>query len=169
MLGIVTLAMLVAAAAFISPGMIFAQSNPSTVGSPGNPSNPATVGSPGNPPNSSTVGNDGVFYLQNPLNSKFNNVGSLVSGFVDIFTYLVVLFAALMIVYIGFRFVLARGNSKEISDLKNQLLWLVVGLAIVIGARIIIAVVINTLNSTGVVDPSVINSANNALNGHSTP
>ncbi|MDB5239213.1 MAG: hypothetical protein JWO00_548 [Candidatus Parcubacteria bacterium] len=106
-----------------------------------------------------------VFYLQNPLDSKYNTIGGLISGFIDIFTYLVVIFAVLMIIYVGLRFVMARGNMTEIKERKDQLLWLMVGLAIVIGARILVSVVINTLQATGVVSPSVINNAHNGLNG----
>ncbi len=60
---------------------------------------------------------------------------------------------------------MARGNMEEIKERKNQLLYIVIGVAIVIGARIIISVVINTLEATGIVTPSVINSAKTAASG----
>lgn len=104
-----------------------------------------------------------TFTLQNPL--KVDSIGGLVQNFVEIFSYIVILFAVLALVYVGLRFILARGDPSKMNELKSWLLWIVVGVAIVIGARIIIQVVINTLSATGAVDQSVINSTNNAING----
>ena len=52
------------------------------------------------------------------------------------------------------------------TRLRKDLTWLdlvVFGVAVVIGARIIIQVVINTLSASGVVDQRTIQSAENAL------
>lgn len=87
------------------------------------------------------------------------------NGALEIFSYIVVLFAVLMIIYVGLQFVLAQGNPKRLSELKGWLLWIVIGVAIVIGARIIVSVVINTLQATNTVSPGVIQNAQNALNG----
>lgn len=84
-------------------------------------------------------------------------------GFVQIFTYLAVIWAVIMIIYVGLRFVLAQGNRDEIIKRKDQLLWLAVGVALIIGARIIVQVVINTLQSTGV-SSGVITNADKAIN-----
>lgn len=43
----------------------------------------------------------------------------------------------LMIVYVGFKFVTARGNPGEIEDAKKALLWTVVGALILLGAQAI--------------------------------
>jgi hypothetical protein len=112
------------------------------------------------------AGKGGVYTISNPLSSKFNSVGTLLEGFVEIFSYLAVLFAVLMLIYVGFRFVLAQGEPAEMNKLKDWLLWIVVGVAIVIGARVIVSVVINTLQKTGTVNPSVITNAQNAIQGH---
>ena len=103
--------------------------------------------------------------LTNPLSSKYNSVGGLISGFVEIFSYVAILFAVLALIWVGFQFILARGDPSKMNDLKSWLMWIVVGVAIVIGARIIIQVVINTLSATGTVSPGVIQSAENAVNG----
>lgn len=70
-----------------------------------------------------------------------------------------------MFIYVGFQYVTnaAQGNAKKIEELHKQLLWLVVGVAVVIGARVIIQVVINTISATNTVSPSVIESANKAV------
>jgi hypothetical protein len=105
---------------------------------------------------------DGTFSLQNPL--QYTTVGGLVNGFLQIFSYVAVLFAVLMLIWVGLQFVLARGNPERMKVLKSWLLWIVIGAAIVIGARIIVSVVINTLGATGAVNQNIINSANNGLN-----
>ncbi len=137
------------------------QTIPSSAGSQTTPSVPNSAGTA----TQTTTGgsNTGTFGLQNPLDKKFNSVGSLLSGFLDIFSYLVVLLAVLLIIWVGLQFVLARGNPDRIKELKGWLLWIVIGVAIVIGARIIVSAVINTLSATGTVNQSVINQANNAL------
>ncbi len=71
-----------------------------------------------------------------------------------------------MLIWVGLQFVLAQGKPERMKELKNWLLWIVIGVAIVIGARIIVTVVINTLEATGTVSPRVIENANNAIRGN---
>ena len=106
-----------------------------------------------------------TFTLTNPL-GKINSVGALVQNFVQIFTYLVILLAVLMLIYTGLQYILAQGNSTKISELHKRFLWLVVGIAIVIGAKVIVDVVINTLAATGTVNSNVIQQARNANSGN---
>ncbi|MDE2037962.1 MAG: hypothetical protein KGI69_01920 [Patescibacteria group bacterium] len=134
---------------------------PSTGGQQSPP--PPTTGQQSQTPPSSSQGS---FYLQNPLSSQFNTVGGLVDGFMQIFSYLAVLFAVFMLIWVGFQFVLAQGKPDRMKELKNWLLYIVIGVAVVIGARIIVSVVINTLQATGTVNQGVITNANNALNGN---
>lgn len=139
-------------------------SSPTTGTVPGGPSSPNMGTVPGGPssPNMGT-GNFSSFYIQNPLNSRFNSIGGIIDGFLEIFTYLAVLFAVLMLIWLGFQMVLARGNATKLKELKTALLWVVIGVAIVIGARIIVKVVVNTLEATNIVSSGVIQNANNAL------
>lgn len=106
-----------------------------------------------------------TFGIKNPLDPKFNSVGSLVQGFVEIFSYLAILFAVLLLIWVGFRFILARGDSTKMNELKSWLLWIVVGVAVVIGARVIIQVIINTLSATGTVNQGVIQNVQKAVKG----
>lgn len=151
-------------------------SNPATV-LPANSANPAVGSNPtsGNPATGSNpgsanpaVGSDSTqnFYLQNPLSSRFNSVGGIVEGGLEIVSYIAVLFAVLMIIWVGLQFVLAQGKPQRLSELKSWLLWIVIGVAVVIGARIIVSVVINTLEATGTVNQSVINNARSGLGGN---
>ena len=100
--------------------------------------------------------------LQNPL-AGVNSVGQLVGKAAEIFSYIVILFAVLVLVWTGLQYILARGNAEKMKELSNRLLWIVIGIAIVIGARIIVEIVINTVASTGVVKPEIIDQANRAI------
>lgn len=102
-----------------------------------------------------------TFTLSNPL--KVDSVAGLVQNFVTIFSYVVIIIAVLLLVWVGLQFILARGDSGKMKELKEWLFWIVIGVAIVIGARIIVEVVINTLSASGV-DPAVIDNARKALN-----
>jgi hypothetical protein len=115
------------------------------------------------PPAVTTQGSlNSTFTLQNPL--KVNSVSDIILTFMEAASYLAVLFAVLMLIYVGLRFVLARGDSAELTKRKEQLLWIVIGVAVIIGARILISVIINTLSATGTVNPSIIQNAQNAFN-----
>ncbi len=103
-----------------------------------------------------------TFTLKNPL--QVESIGGLVQNFVEIFSYVVILFAVLSLVYVGLKFILVRGNMEEMNKLKDWLLWIVVGVAVVIGARVIIQVVINTLSVSGTVDQGTIQSVQKAVN-----
>lgn len=110
-------------------------------------------------------GTSEIFTLQNPL--KVDSIGGLINALLEIITYLLIILAVLMIIWIGFQFVYnaSVGNSSKLTELRSRLLWLVAGVAILIGARVIIQVVINTISATGSVSPQVIESANKAVQG----
>ena len=105
----------------------------------------------------------GSIGLKNPL--KVKTIGGLIQSAVEIFSYLVIIFAVLAFIWVGLQYILARGNSDRMKELSKWLGYIAICVAVVIGARIIISIVINTLESTGTVDPKVIQSANDALDG----
>lgn len=97
-----------------------------------------------------------TFTLTNPL--KVNSVGDLVKDFVDIFSTVVIILAVLTLIWVGLQFILARGDATKMKTLKEWLLWIVVGIAVVISARLIVDIVINTLSATGTVDANTLNT-----------
>ena len=106
-----------------------------------------------------------TFTLQSPLDPKVTSIGGLVQTFIDVISYILILFAVLMLVYTGLQYILAQGNSERIKELHKKLLWIVVGVAIVIGARVIIEVVINTLSAAHVINSSTFNQVQSAATG----
>jgi TRAP-type C4-dicarboxylate transport system permease small subunit len=108
------------------------------------------------------TGAEKTFTLQNPL--KVNSLGGLVKSIVEIFSYVVILLAVLMFIYVGFLYIMysAQGNASKIAEQHQRLLWLVIGVAVVISARVIVDVVINTISATGTVSPEVLKGAKDA-------
>jgi len=100
--------------------------------------------------------------LENPL--KFNSVGEILNGFITIITYLAILFGVIMIIWTGFQYILARGNTEKLTEESKRLGAILIGVALVLAARLMISIIINTLQATGTVSPNVINSAQNAIN-----
>jgi hypothetical protein len=105
-----------------------------------------------------------TFTLRNPLKG-IDSVGGLLSKFIEILSYLLILFAVLMIIWTGLQMILARGNPEGLKEQGKRLGYILIGVALVIGARVIIMVIINTLEATGTVDPRVIQSTNRAIDG----
>ena len=113
-------------------------------------------------PTTPATSNTNIKTLTNPLKGV-TSVGDLVNKFVEIFSYLVIIFAVLALIWVGFQFIMAQGDTAKMSELKGWLLNIVIGVAIVIGARLIISIVVNTLQATGAVDSKVIEGANKLI------
>ena len=112
--------------------------------------------------NNSNTSNSKTFTLSNPL-TGVNSVSDIVFTFMKILSYLAVIFGVIMLMWVGLQFVLAQGKPEEIKKRSNELLWIVVGVGIILGARILITVVINTLSASGAVNSSIIQNASNAV------
>ena len=110
-----------------------------------------------------TTQSDTLFTLSNPLKGV-NSISDIVLTFMKILSYLAVIFGVIMLMWVGFRYVMARGNPDEIKKRSLQLLWVIIGIGVILGARVLITVVINTLQASGTVNPAVIQSAQNAIN-----
>jgi hypothetical protein len=98
-----------------------------------------------NPPaqNGSCGGTGG---LVNPLNgicSLRDFLRAILDGVIQIGTIVLVM----MLVYVGFKFVVARGNAEELQSAKSALVWTVIGGLILLGAKAIEAVITGTVQS----------------------
>ena len=95
-------------------------------------------------------------YLPNPL--CVSSVNDILYLAVDIATYIGVILAVLFLIYAGFKYIAAQGNSVKITEAHHFLLAVVIGIAILIGASAIVNVIKNTLTSAGVVNSSTFNA-----------
>ncbi len=73
--------------------------------------------------------------LDNPLNS--NNLTELLSAILGFVQTIGAIFVVLMLIWTGFKFVHAQGNSTELKSARESLLWTVIGALILLGATAI--------------------------------
>lgn len=83
--------------------------------------------------------------LSNPLKSK--SIEEFILKIIDVLLVFATPIIMLYIMYAGYLFVTARGDSGQISTARSALLWAVVGGVIVLGARVIIAVIQGTIKA----------------------
>jgi hypothetical protein len=122
--------------------------------------NPAPAERPGATVNTK----EKTFTLSNPLKGV-DSVGDLVNKFVEIFSYLVIIAGVIMIVVTGFNMILARGNPDKITENAKRLGAILIGIGIVIGARIMVMIIINTLEASGAVKEGTVQTIQKAVDG----
>ncbi len=86
--------------------------------------------------------------LVNPLKSGTSLesfLGEILGFVIRIGTIAVIL----MLVYVGYRFVVAQGKPGEIEEAKKMLLWTIIGALVLLGAQAIAAAIKATVTSLG--------------------
>jgi len=86
--------------------------------------------------------------IKNPLGST-NSLFGFLDKIIDALLQLGAVVAAVAVIYAGFMFVTAQGDEGKIKTAKATLLYTVIGLAILLGARVIASVIENTIRSVG--------------------
>ena len=81
--------------------------------------------------------------LCNPL--KFNSIQGFVEGFLKAVVYIGFPIAVLFVVYSGFLFVFAQGNSEQLAKAKKNFMWTVVGVALFLGAWALAMIIKGTI------------------------
>ena len=74
--------------------------------------------------------------LVNPLGTG-TDLNSLLNSILQFVVRIGAIVVVLMLVFVGYKFVAARGNPTAISEARNMLLWTIVGALILLGAQVI--------------------------------
>jgi len=90
---------------------------------------------------------DGSGIFVNPLKGTSDFAGLIVK-ILDTVIKIGIPVLVLFIVYAGFLFVTAQGNTTKIDEAKSALWWAVLGGAVLLGAKAIAAVICATLSVT---------------------
>ena len=107
----------------VMPVFVIAQST-------GNTGDTTSTGSTGDAPINSLI------EIKNPF--KQNTIEGLITTIIkDILIPIGSVVAVVMVIYAGFLFVIARGDTGQITKAKDALFWAVIGAAILLGAWII--------------------------------
>lgn len=93
------------------------------------------------------VSTQGSYQVPNPLAAQ--SFCGLVKNLLQAALAIGIPIAVLFIVYAGFKFVMAQGNSTKLQDARNNFMWTVVGIGIFLGAWLLASVVANTVNALG--------------------
>lgn len=107
-------------------------------------------GGSGATPDGSGSGRPASTKLTNPI--KVKSIQELLLTMVDLGIFLGSIVAVFMFLWIGFKFVMARGNEGELADAKNWFLYAVIGTALLISSKVVVEVLKNTLVASGVVE-----------------
>ncbi len=95
---------------------------------------------------STTTGGTTIEKLQNPLGDDNNSIPEILVTIVDnVILPIAIPFVALAIIWTGFQFVLARGNTTKLADAKKSLWWTLLGAGVILGAYVIAQVVQSTV------------------------
>ncbi len=99
------------------------------------------------PPGSDDGAVDLGFKLDNPLNSEVDTLPEFLNEIIHIFLVFGVPIVALAIIYCGFLFVIARGNSEKLTEAKKALGYTLLGAAILLGAFVISNLIQGTVDN----------------------
>ena len=89
--------------------------------------------------------------LENPLkDNNINDFDDLLEAILNILLVLAVPIIVFFIIYAGFKYVLAQGKEEELQKANRMLFWSIIGGLIILGARVIFAVIKGTVDSFGV-------------------
>lgn len=82
-----------------------------------------------------------AYVITNPI--KAESFGEVVKGFAQLAAQIGLPIAALFLVWSGFLFVSARGDTKKLETAKSTFYWTVIGTALIVGAYAIATAVVN--------------------------
>jgi len=87
------------------------------------------------------------YLLKNPLKGDVKTLTGLLNLIMDAAMLILVPIIVLAIIWVGFMFVKARGNETEITNAKKAFMYVMIGSAIILGAKVILTIVESTINS----------------------
>ncbi len=120
-----------------------------------NPSNPNPSGP--NPSGTATTTTDNTAstlgwpaqVIDNPL--QVSDLNNFIVGLLNALIKIGIPIMTVFLVYSGLRLVMARGNEKELVDAKKNLLWVIIGVAILLGGWTIVKVLKGTFDEIDLV------------------
>lgn len=86
--------------------------------------------------------------LCNPI--RYQDITSFLLAILNVAIQYGALLIVFFLVYAGFQFVIAQGNSEKIESAKKMLTWVVVGAFVLLGTYVIRTAICGTLNQLGV-------------------
>ena len=88
--------------------------------------------------------------LTNPLaegNMNVETIPQFVQSILSVVMYLGVPFIGLILVFAGFKFLFARGNSDKIKGASFNFMWVTIGIAVFLGAWTLSTIIDSTISN----------------------
>ena len=104
----------------------------------------ATTATTPSPTTGTIINTTGTGLLQNPLQAT-----DLVTLLNEILGYVIqigTIFLVLMLIYVGFQFVMAQGNPEKVQSARSALLWTAIGGLLLLGAKALALVIVATVS-----------------------
>jgi hypothetical protein len=92
--------------------------------------------------------------LCNPLLSKYDTLCKVLEGLINLVTEIGAIIAVILIIWTGFKFITAQGNTSKLSEAKKAFYTTIIGTAVLLGASVIAQIIVKTVFSiTNQADP----------------
>lgn len=86
-----------------------------------------------------------VANIPNPLGAN-TTITSFIATLLDTIFPIAALVAVFFLIFAGFLMVTAGGNEEKLTKARQALLWTVIGVALLLGAKVLSAVICGTIN-----------------------
>lgn len=84
--------------------------------------------------------------FENPLKSNLNTVAGFTEAFLRAVVYILFPIAVVFVVYSGFLFISAQGNSDDLAKAKRNFFWTVIGVGLLLGAWALAVLIKGTID-----------------------
>lgn len=84
--------------------------------------------------------------FSNPLKSSLSTVAGFTEAFLKAAVFIMFPIAVVFVVYSGFLFVSAQGNSEELAKAKRNFFWTIIGVALLLGAWALAVLIKGTID-----------------------
>ncbi|MBI2628064.1 MAG: hypothetical protein HYW71_01345 [Candidatus Niyogibacteria bacterium] len=85
--------------------------------------------------------------LENPI--KAESFKALAEIIANVMIAIGIPVAAIFLIYAGFLFISARGNAEQITEAKTTFYWTILGVALLVGAKVIASALQTTITGLG--------------------
>jgi len=90
-------------------------------------------------------GDGGSASLNNPLKAEYSSIPAFLTALIEVLLIFAIPVIVFFIIYAGFMFVTAQGDTTKIATARSALTWAVVDGVIVLGAQLIMTVLQGTV------------------------
>jgi len=84
--------------------------------------------------------------IQSPLKREVSSIPGFIEAALKALVLIALPILTLFIVYSGFLFIAARGNSSKLEDAKRNFMYVIIGALLILGAWVVATLVGGTVN-----------------------